>query len=349
MDKSKSNIEYNDDISRAKIIRKVIIDHGKVLRKRHPILNHQDLLGFSACTAITVIILLSSLCYLYGYISWWVCLIINTICISVAHEIEHDLIHNLYFRKNRFIHHIMMAIVWLMRPSTASPWMRRDVHLLHHQVSGSENDVEEKFLGNGRKWGLLRILMLSDLVVAAVVMMLNARSELERKKLLSFSVKAFFPFAVFYSLIWYSFLIFHSINIYSTLTETPIMWSDSTTAVMNFIDVAVVIIVGPNMLWSFCLHFISSNLHYHGDNESGNVIQETQVLNPWWLYPINLFCFNFGSTHAIHHFVVNEPFYIRQLSAPVAHRIMKEMGVRFNDFGSFSRANRWKQGQQKHE
>ncbi len=94
-----------------------------------------------------------------------------------------------------------------------------------------------------------------------------------------------------------------------------------------FINISVVIIVGPNMLWSFCLHFISSSLHYHGDNESGNVIQETQVLNPWWLYPINFFCFNFGSTHAIHHLVVNEPFYIRQLSASVAHKVMKEMTV----------------------
>jgi hypothetical protein len=41
------------------------------------------------------------------------------------------------------------------------------------------------------------------------------------------------------------------------------------------------------------------------------VIQQTQVLNPWWMLPFQLFCFNFGSTHAIHHFVVRDPFYIR--------------------------------------
>ena len=39
--------------------------------------------------------------------------------------------------------------------------------------------------------------------------------------------------------------------------------------------------------------------------------------------------------------MVKEPFYIRQLSVPFAHRVMREMGVRFNDFGTFARANRW--------
>ncbi|MNF97548.1 hypothetical protein D3C84_803820 [compost metagenome] len=53
------------------------------------------------------------------------------------------------------------------------------------------------------------------------------------------------------------------------------------------------------------------------------------------------FCFNFGSSHGIHHFVVKEPFYIRQLTVPVAHKVMREMGVRFNDFGTFARANRF--------
>ena len=30
-----------------------------------------------------------------------------------------------------------------------------------------------------------------------------------------------------------------------------------------------------------------------------------------------------------------------QLTVPFAHRVMREMGVRFNDFGTFARANRW--------
>ena len=121
----------------------------------------------------------------------------------------------------------------------------------------------------------------------------------------------------------------------------PITWSATTLVVMDGVTFAVVVLVGPNVLRTFCLHFVSSNMHYYGDVELGNVIQQTQVLNRWWLWPLQAFCFNFGSTHGIHHFVVKEPFYIRQLTAPVAHQVMREMGVRFNDFGTFARANRW--------
>ncbi|MNU08631.1 hypothetical protein D3C72_2547650 [compost metagenome] len=39
--------------------------------------------------------------------------------------------------------------------------------------------------------------------------------------------------------------------------------------------------------------------------------------------------------------MVKEPFYIRQLTVPVGHKVMREMGVRFNDFGTFARANRF--------
>ena len=82
-------------------------------------------------------------------------------------------------------------------------------------------------------------------------------------------------------------------------------------------------------------------MHYYGDVEPGNVMQQTQVLNSPWMWPLQAFCFNFGSSHGIHHFVVKEPFYIRQMTVPVAHKVMREMGVRFNDFGTFGRANRF--------
>jgi len=59
------------------------------------------------------------------------------------------------------------------------------------------------------------------------------------------------------------------------------------------------------------------------------------------MMPFQLFCFNFGATHAIHHFVVKEPFYIRHMTAKTAHKVMKEVGVRFNDIGTFRRLNRW--------
>ena len=72
-----------------------------------------------------------------------------------------------------------------------------------------------------------------------------------------------------------------------------------------------------------------------------NALQQTQVMNHWWLWPFQLFCFNFGSTHCIHHFVVKDPFYLRQMTAPYAHKVLAEAGIRFNDFGTYKRSNRY--------
>jgi hypothetical protein len=86
-------------------------------------------------------------------------------------------------------------------------------------------------------------------------------------------------------------------------------------------------------------HFIARK--FYGDIEDDNPLQQCQVLNVWWLLPLQLFCCNFGSTHAIHHFVVKEPFYIRQWTAAAGHRALRDVGVRFNDLGTFARANRY--------
>src|SRR5262249_15127832 len=141
--------------------------------------------------------------------------------------------------------------------------------------------------------------------------------------------------------LWYAFLGFHGASGIGSLMGRGIDWSALTVTRMHWVDLLVVTWVAPNVLRTFCLHFVTSNMHYFGDVESGNVLLQTQVLNPWWLLPAQLFCFNFGSTHAIHHFVVKEPFYLRQMTAPVAHAVMREMGVRFNDFGTFRRGNRY--------
>ncbi|WP_145536611.1 fatty acid desaturase [Yersinia kristensenii] len=341
MNTTNLNIEkYNDKIKIQKI-RREITNHCKELRNRFHILKHQDALGFFILLSVISIIVASSLCYLNGYIAWWACIIINTLSISIAHEIEHDLIHNLYFKKNRFIHNMMMALVWIVRPSTANPWVRRKIHLKHHQMPGTYEDLEERLLSNGHRWGLLRLWMISDFIVACAVVIMQGKTGKERKRIFRLAIKTFFPLSVLHSLIAYSFIIFHLINVVSVLFGVPVIWSEMTLKIFNFIDIMMVILIAPNILWSFCLHFVSSNMHYYGDNESGNTLQEAQVLNTWWLLPFHLFCFNFGSTHAIHHFVVNEPFYIRQLSAPFAHKVMKDMGVRFNDIRTFKRANRW--------
>ena len=69
------------------------------------------------------------------------------------------------------------------------------------------------------------------------------------------------------------------------------------------------------------------------------------MLRPIYLLPLQLFCFNFGSTHGIHHFVVRDPFYLRQMIAPGAHKVMRDNGVRFNDFNTLVRRNRYRKSQ----
>jgi hypothetical protein len=176
--------------------------------------------------------------------------------------------------------------------------------------------------------------------MSAFIRMLRAKTWGHKLKILKRSLLVYAPLALLHWGAWYVFLGFHAANGIASLMGVPIAWSANTLQVMQVIDIAAVVIIGPNVLRTFCLHFVSSNMHYYGDVELGNVIQQTQVLNPWWMWPLQAFCFNFGSTHGIHHFVVKEPFYIRQMTAKVAHKVMADMGVRFNDFGTFSRANR---------
>ncbi|ALI01685.1 fatty acid desaturase [Pseudomonas sp. FW306-02-F02-AA] len=322
-------------------IREVVLARGVELRKRYPILDHQDALGVGILAFALAGMIGSAALYLTGHMAWWACLLLNAFFASLTHELEHDLIHSMYFRKQRLPHNLMMGLVWLARPSTINPWIRRHLHLNHHKVSGSEADMEERAITNGEPWGIARLLMVGDNVMSAFIRMLRAKTWAHKFSIIKRSLKVYAPLALVHWSAWYLFLGFHAANGIASLLGSSVEWSATTLSVMQVIDIAAVVIIGPNVLRTFCLHFVSSNMHYYGDIEPGNVIQQTQVLNPWWMWPLQAFCFNFGSSHGIHHFVVKEPFYIRQLTVPVAHKVMREMGVRFNDFGTFGRANRF--------
>jgi fatty acid desaturase len=322
-------------------IRAVVMARGEELRDRYPILKHQDAIGVGILTFALVGMIGSAALYIEGYMAWWACLLLNGFFASLTHELEHDLIHSMYFRKNRIPHNIMMGLVWLARPSTINPWIRRHLHLNHHKVSGTETDMEERAITNGETWGIARFLMVGDNMMSSFIRMLRAKTWALKFNIVKRTLRVYAPLALLNWGAWYVFLGFHAANGIASLMGAPIAWSAQTLEVMNVINIAVVVLVGPNVLRTFCLHFVSSNMHYYGDIEVGNVMQQCQVLNPWWLWPMQAFCFNFGSSHGIHHFVVKEPFYVRQMTVPVAHKVMAEMGVRFNDFGTFGRANRF--------
>ena len=166
-------------------------------------------------------------------------------------------------------------------------------------------------------------------------------SRQEALKMAAEQTLAYVPIGQLYYALFHGWVVLHAVMFAAPLLGVDIAWPQWTPTAMAYLDIFGVVYALPCLLRTFCLHFISSNMHYYGDVEARNAMQQCQVLNPWWLMPMQLFCFNFGSTHAIHHFAVKEPFYVRQWNAAIAHQVMRDVGVRFNDFGTFRRANRF--------
>lgn len=332
-------------------IRKIIIGIRKVnddFRSKHPWVNYQNLWGFLIFAFSITCIILSYIGWWKGIISPWVCILLIAFFTSFLHELEHDLIHELYFKNNPWMYHILLFGVWIFRPLTLNPWYRKYWHHFHHQHSGTKIDIEERGVTNGEKWSFLRAIMLPDLVLSFLFRFRRLQKEIREEfalgkieknsiqKLKNTILWGMLPLGIPLHLIWYLFVIVLGMHLFN-FSINP----DIESQIISLSTPIIVGLIAPNLIRQLCLHFITSNMHYYGDVEDGNIIQQTQVLNKWWTLPFHLFCFNFGSTHAIHHFVVNEPFYLRQFTVSKAHKILKENGVRFNDTGTFKRGNRF--------
>lgn len=320
---------------------------GNDIKSKLPFLKNQNTVGFLIFSISILFILSCFYLWFQNLLPSWAAILLIAFFTSILHELEHDLIHQLYFKKQTLMSHLMLFGVWIFRPLTVNPWFRKYWHIHHHKNSGLKIDIEERGITNGEKWSLIRLLVTPDLMLGFLSrnhkMKKEIREEYEKgnltKKDIQFlrktTIWGFLPFGVILHFVWYAYLTYHVLDLLN------ITWVSSWKTFINFTHPLVILIILPNLLRQFCLHFISSNMHYYGDVEEGNIIQQTQVLNTWWTIPFHIFCFNFGATHAIHHFVVNEPFYIRQLTAAKAHEVMRKNGVRFNDIGTFGRANRW--------
>ena len=106
-----------------------------------------------------------------------------------------------------------------------------------------------------------------------------------------------------------------------------------------FIRDATILICAPNILRQSCLVLMSNCSHYYGDIPEKDVSFQNQILDSWLVLPFQLFCFNFGSTHIVHHYVPGQPFYIRHFVAQMVKDRMVSLGVRRNDLGIVWRAN----------
>jgi hypothetical protein len=300
----------------------------------------------------------------------------NAFWMSILHELEHDLIHFMYFRKQPFLHNLMMLGICVFRPNSSSGWIRRRMHLHHHRVSGTPSDFEERTITNGYPWGVQRFIMTGDHVLSWMLRVremrdvqrrfLHAQPDLktpsQRRWVGVANMMSLFPLGnLFYAslhayTIWITVRVIVTCAVFtgavsparhvspSTMISAVLFPALHPTSTAYYLDwmlqYAAIVLYLPSLVRVFSLQFVSSNMHYYGDVEPGNVIQQTQVWTSLWVLPFHLFCFNFGGTHAIHHFVARETFYVRQLTAWRMYPILKAYGVRFNDFASLSRANR---------
>ncbi len=337
------NTGITDTKEQARHITKMIRYAEQRLRRRFNWLQHQNALGMAIFLGSALAMVGVTTLYFYEMIPGWLTVILNCIFASFLHELEHDLIHSLYF-KGKWQEKLMMWGVWIFRGATISPFYRKEIHLHHHKVSGQQDDIEEQILGNGAPFGIKKIIGWLDGRLSYLLYFRKIK-----KTSPSFRPKAFirsaFPVQTLFSLMWDAFLLYHA-----TMITTAIFgWAlpaglESFLAVagpvLNFI--AIVYLV-PNMLQRVCLHFITTNMHYFGDIKPGRegLVQQCQILNAWYFIPFHIFCFNFGSTHGIHHFVANQPFYLRQMIAGTSHAAMIKYGVRHNDVANIFRGNRY--------
>jgi len=307
-------------------IRKAILDEEKNLRSRFPGLKHQDLLGLSIWAASLATMLGTAYAYTRSWLPWWSVIIVNAVAGSLLHELEHDLIHRLYWNSvsTAWVSDVMLGFIWVAKLSL-NPWTRRTYHLLHHRRSGQVDDIEERLLGLGIANLWLRLLV------------------------------AFFPPA---AALWVRD-IERDHGKWRALHGTrcsPERWRQRVDMLfltsplvcgalaLYGVPAARVMLVAwqlPNVWRHACLCLMSSFSHYYGDIKAGDITQQNMVLSHWALLPLNAFCVNFGAEHIIHHFVVGQPFYLRHLVRHAAWRAMAAHGVRFNDLWVLRRANRY--------
>ena len=148
-------------------IQKELMQVSDKVRARHPLLvKHQNAVGMGIFLVSIAGMVLNGVLWLEGIMPAWLVIVLSAFWTSLLHELEHDLIHYMYFRKQPVWHHLMMAGVYLARPLTQNPWIRRYLHLHHHKVSGTETDLEERGITNGEKWDWKRFLMVGDNMLA---------------------------------------------------------------------------------------------------------------------------------------------------------------------------------------
>jgi len=324
------------DKEKVRRINALIMYAGRRLERRMPFLRHRNAIGLGIFLFGIAGMITMALLYWRGVAPAWLVIPASAVFASLLHELEHDMIHSLYF-KNTWVEKVMMMGVWLFRGIMPNPFWRKKVHLLHHRMSGQGEDIEEQIIGNGMALGPKRLIVMLDQQLAFLIVkhrIASTAPEWNSKQVAASAV----PFSYVFYTASYTWMTLSLLYLFGVGFPE---WVGSLHAGLTL---AAVVYLLPNILVRASVQIVSSSMHYFGDVKRGpdGLVQQVQVLTPWYLGVFQLFCFNFGSTHAIHHFVVNQPFYIRQMVTPIAHRAFRKYGVRFNDNATFTRSNRYR-------
>jgi fatty acid desaturase len=322
--------------SKIKRLQAAILAENDRIEAKYPALRHRNAIEAGACVTACLGMVAVTLLYLRGSVPWWAALPINAWFAALLNEVEHDLMHHIVFKNRPFAHNALMILAWAFRGNYMNPWNRRRVHLLHHKVSGSKKDVETRMIGLGMSWTVLRTLLLVD---TFWVIFLRRRLERDAEGLYDFrdTARNMIPFTWMFIGMWLSLLGLQAFWAAHALLHLQIALPAPLAAYDHFLRIAWVVYLGPNLLRTAALHISSSGNHYYGENL--DLLAQNQSLNAWFLWPLQPFCFNFARTHVIHHLVVQQPFYMRQLVAPAVYGLLREQGIPFDDVATFRRRN----------
>lgn len=322
--------------NRTRCIRDVIHAEEDRLRVKYPWLACQDLCGMGCFVGSLITMAAVAWLYLQGMLAWWAAIPLMAFPLSILHELEHDLIHDMYFRTQPWVQNVMFSVIWLSKLSL-NPWYRRDIHIKHHQVSGQEADIEERLIGLGLPSGLLRLFVTIH-PMGALLLFPRIKRDVPEFQPWRLTLLSLPTYSIFFWT-WEIFSGYVRVRNGWTLPYDPALLLPAEGWTLAR-DLAVLWIL-PNVLRQSSLVLMSSYSHYYGDIPERDVFFQNQILNSWLVFPMQLFCFNFGETHIIHHYVINQTFYMRQMVSRAALAEMQRRGTRVNDLGTFVRANRW--------
>lgn len=319
-----------DTRSRIKAINRAIVAEEKRLRAKHGWLAHQDAIGMGCFVGSLAVIGGLVWAYFAGHLPWWGAVLLIGLPISILHELEHDLIHNQYFKGRTGLQNFMFFVIWWSKLNV-SPWYRREQHLRHHRRSGQPDDAEERLIGLGVRPGWYRLLIAIHPIFSNPIVPSIKRADPSWHVM--WGIRQSAPAFAMFALVLFGQPLVHLFD--------ALLPGVAPAGLVRLFDVLMILWVGPNVLRQACIALISSYSHYYGDIPENDVFYQNQIMDHPALWPMQLYCFNFGSTHIVHHFVVQQPFYLRQMVAKAAHAEMLRQGVRRNDFGVIRRANRW--------